>query len=154
MLPTFPTLNPTPTSTWDQALRPYLGIDSTWPSAQNAGKRPPSVFACPASKTLTTVSQLSIDYGKNAYVNNTYPNPNTGPAYRWAGFNSPSKVIFLADARGRDISPFVLPDAAIESRHNGKANVLFYDGHVELLNPRDPTQVPKQYTAPPWRPVP
>ena len=99
MLLTFPTLNPTPTSTWDQALRPYLGIDSTWPSAQNAGKRPPSVFACPASKSLTTLSRLS-DYGKNAFVNNPYPVPTQGPAYRWAGFNSASKVIFLADARG------------------------------------------------------
>ena len=153
MLLTFPTLNPTPTSTWDQALRPYLGIDSTWPSAQNAGKRPPSVFACPASKSLTTLSRLS-DYGKNAFVNNPYPVPTQGPAYRWAGFNSASKVIFLADARGRDLSPFVLPDALIQSRHDGKANVLFYDGHVELLNPSDPTQVPKDYTAPPWRPVP
>lgn len=152
MLVTFPDANPTPTSTWEMALRQYLGIDSTWPSSQNAGKRPPGVFACPASKTLTTASRFS-DYGKNAFINNPYPLPNPpGPAYKWPAMSEASKVIFLADSNGRDLSPYNKPSAGIIARHNGKANILYWDGHVELLDPT--TLQLDTHVYPPWRPNP
>lgn len=57
-----------------------------------------------------------------------------------------SKVIFLGDSMGRECNK-----STMTNRHNGKANVIFYDGHVEAL---DSTKVPSDTTRQPWQPTP
>jgi len=36
----------------------------------------------------------------------------------------------------------------VQPRHNNKANFLFGDGHVETLNPSDPTYLPSATSLP------
>lgn len=155
MLPTFPSgrnLDGRINNGWGTALFPYLSPGVNLWKTTDYSKRPADVFACPSSKFLVTASWYS-DYAKNAVLNvsatSTYPN------YKVGGMDNMSKVIFLADSSGgRDISPFQ-PNGLIVNRHNGKANVLFYDGHVEALDASNPSQLPLGSTAyynPPWQP--
>lgn len=145
---------PSPSLTFEMALRPYMNIAETWPSAQTAGKRPPEAYACPASKDLSTASRFS-DYGMNIEVNYSHPDDPRGrlyrdKKYRWASFSQASKVIFLADSFTREIRWDMTPTARITGRHNGKANILFWDGHIECLDPKKLTFA--SGTAPPWQP--
>ncbi|NDG70525.1 MAG: prepilin-type N-terminal cleavage/methylation domain-containing protein [Proteobacteria bacterium] len=123
---------------WMTALFPYLtpGLD-VWKTT-DYNKRPKGVFACPSSKSLVTVSSCS-DYAKNAYINN----PVDGHGYyKVGGMENMSKVIFFGDCFGRDLSP-----NRLTNRHNGMANVIFYDGHTEALKS---TNVPSDLNRQPW----
>ena len=143
---------------WPTALFPYLtpGLD-VWKSS-DVGKRPNGVFACPSSKKLNSpVNTIGFsDYSKNIIVNRVIPATNTAnPSFKVGGMDNMSKIIFLADSPGtRDLSPYQ-SNGYIVNRHNGKANVLFYDGHVEALNSSDTNQIPLGESAawsPPWQP--
>jgi prepilin-type N-terminal cleavage/methylation domain-containing protein/prepilin-type processing-associated H-X9-DG protein len=163
MLPTFPSgrnADGRINSGWVTALFPYLspGVNLWGPS--DVGKRPKGCLACPSSKFLVGAVNTGwcSDYAKNAVVNvsetSSYGLKKSG------GMDNMSKVIFLADSiGGRDLSPFArtpIP-GQIKSRHNGKANVLFYDGHGEALDSSDANQVPtgaSAYNRQPWMPAP
>jgi len=143
---------------WPTALFPYLtpGLD-VWKSS-DVGKRPNGVFACPSSKKLNdAVNSTGYgDYSKNIIVNRAIPATNAAyPSFKIGGMDNMSKIIFLADSDGfRDLSAF-RSNGYIVNRHNGKANVLFYDGHVEALNSSDTNQIPLGASAvwsPPWQP--
>ena len=143
---------------WPTALFPYLtpGLD-VWKD-YDVGKRPNGVFACPSSKKLNSpVNTIGFsDYSKNIIVNRTIPATNAAyPSFKIGGMDNMSKIIFLADSPGtRDLSPYQ-SNGYIVNRHNGKANVLFYDGHVEALNSSDTNQIPLGASAvgnPPWQP--
>jgi prepilin-type processing-associated H-X9-DG protein/prepilin-type N-terminal cleavage/methylation domain-containing protein len=155
MLPTFPSgrnLDNRINSAWATALFPYLTPGVNLWQASDVGKRPKGCFACPSSDFLVPPlnSSAPSDYGKNAVVNN----PNAYPPLRkLGGMENMSKVIFLADGQGRDLSPF-RTNGWIFNRHNGKANVLFYDGHVEALDSSDTNQIPLVHNRLPWQPSP
>jgi len=135
---------------WMTALFPYLtpGLD-VWKTT-DYNKRPTGVFACPSSKSLVTASSCS-DYGNNVVVNN--PVDGFGH-YKLGGMENMSKVIFLADGERRTLSPFHQSNCLIVNRHNGNANVLFYDGHVEALDSTDTNQLPRVHNRQPWQPTP
>lgn len=154
MLPTFPSgrnLDNRINAGWVTALFPYLspGVNLWGPS--DVGKRPKSCLACPSSKFLVPPVNTGwcSDYAKNAVVNN----PVGYPQIKLGGMENSSKVIFLADGEGRDLSPFQT-NGLIVNRHNGKANVLFYDGHVEALDSSDTNQIPLVHNRLPWQPSP
>jgi prepilin-type processing-associated H-X9-DG protein/prepilin-type N-terminal cleavage/methylation domain-containing protein len=149
MLPTFP---PNHYYQWAQALFPYITPMPATEILKQVGKRPKGAFACPSSDFLVTASWCS-DYGKNLVVNNSLTNTNY-PLRKMGGMENMSKVIFLADSSAaRDLSPFKT-NGSITNRHNGKANVLFYDGHVEALDSSDTNQIPLVNNSLPWQPSP
>ncbi|MCX6970696.1 MAG: prepilin-type N-terminal cleavage/methylation domain-containing protein [Verrucomicrobia bacterium] len=155
--------HPSGTVVWVNALLPYLGS-----SAPKAGQRPPGALACSESSFL--VGSWSSDYAINGMINDGLESYSWGFAksqtsYKLATMNDPSKVFFIGDGRGADpatrarsLSGFVNnPRGWLHGRHDGKANVLFYDGHVEALDPTNDAQVPPGGTAwqiPPWMPRP
>jgi len=158
MLPTFPSGRNADNRinvSWATALFPYLSPGVNLWSASDVGKRPKGCLACPSSKFLVPPVNTGgcSDYAKNAVVNvsqtSSYGLKKSG------GMDNMSKVIFLADSDGgRDLSPFVT-NGNIVNRHNGNANVLFYDGHAEALKSSDTNQIPRGASAvsnPPWQP--
>lgn len=142
---------------WPQALMPYLDLGPN-PWFNSVGKRPPGPWGCPASEWKVTQSWVS-DYAKNAVINDYIGHP-VYQSFKYSGMTTPSQIIFLADMaqnplteegrnqRGSDLSPGA-PFGRLHGRHNGRANVLFYDGHVEAVIPKDFVLT---WHAPPWRP--
>jgi general secretion pathway protein G len=157
MLPTFPSgrnADGRINYGWVTALFPYLSPGVNLWGHSDVGKRPKGCLACPSSDFLVPPVNTSwcSDYGKNAVVNvsetSSYGLKKSG------GMDNMSKVIFLADSsEHRDLSPFVT-NGRIANRHNGKANVLFYDGHVEALDSSDTNQIPRVWNRQPWQPTP
>ncbi|MCX6970717.1 MAG: prepilin-type N-terminal cleavage/methylation domain-containing protein [Verrucomicrobia bacterium] len=153
---------------WAYNLRPYLGITNA-----PVGKRPPGPFACPASRYLVTGSAW-YDYGINPVVNEHIPGTTITFPYSYktfgmkepaTGLDVPSKIFFMGDCcsdprtpagragRGRWINVYVAGGAGtMDARHSGKANVMYYDGHVEALDPWDTNKVPTGGVAPYYRP--
>jgi prepilin-type N-terminal cleavage/methylation domain-containing protein/prepilin-type processing-associated H-X9-DG protein len=150
----FCTFNPAPFWDWSRVISTRYNYSPAW-----VGVRPMGVLACPESKYIAT--NWPADYGKTAVVNRdvsaTIP---LYPTIRMMVMNERSKVFLIADcwapdadpnkARGRDLTPFQ-DGGLMHFRHRNKANVLFYDGHVDAL---EKSEVPKWTTArkPPWQP--
>jgi prepilin-type processing-associated H-X9-DG protein/prepilin-type N-terminal cleavage/methylation domain-containing protein len=157
MLPTFPTgrnADNRINAGWVTALFPYLSPGVNLWGASDVGKRPKGCLACPSSDFLILSASTGwcSDYAKNAVVNVSLTNPSY-PLRKMGGMENSSKVIFLADGEGRDLSPF-RTNGLIVNRHNGKANVLFYDGHVEALDSSDTNQIPLVWNRQPWQQAP
>ena len=153
--------------TWVQLLEPYIDSsvkpkDASWnPSASELGVRPTKVWACPASKALTRLGAYS-DYSKNGMysisptVTSSDPQATNG---RVVGVRTPARIFAIgegasADGKvcGRDLGPWITPNnSGLIGRHSGKANILFFDYHVEAI---DPTTLPADSgatkTNPPW----
>lgn len=155
---------------WYGVLAPYLGIATniTDGTVWN-GKRPPGVFACPSSKgKIFNASSQATDYGYNLEL---YAGADQGIARGdfLTKVAEPSKVLVIADTQrfsdpsrvgGRDIAPYYAmdPNSGMGTRHEGRCNVLFLDGHVEQIKPANLTE--QALKAPgsafawpyPWRP--
>ena len=132
---------------WVTALFPYLSPGVNLWSASDVGKRPKGCLACPSSKFLVSPvnNGWCSDYGKNGFVNSSLTSASY-PLRKLGGMENMSKVIFLGDAMGREIN-----GSSMTNRHNGMANVIFYDGHAEAL---DKTKVPSVADRQPWQPTP
>ena len=132
---------------WVTALFPYLSPGVNLWGHSDVGKRPKGCLACPSSKFLVSPvnNGWCSDYGKNGFVNSSLTNTNY-PLRKLGGMENMSKVIFLGDATGREIN-----GSSMTNRHNGMANVIFYDGHAEAL---DETKVPSNTARQPWQPTP
>lgn len=121
-------------SAWPQLLAPYLG-NPAFP----AGQRPPGPFACPDSTYLIKGSALA-DYGKNTNTSWTAAEYPKSP-WTFARMVPAAEIILYTDGTARDIgfnSQFGLSGTAtgyMAPRHRGKANIIFFDGHVETDNP-------------------
>ncbi|MDR1281928.1 MAG: prepilin-type N-terminal cleavage/methylation domain-containing protein [Opitutaceae bacterium] len=126
-----PVINGYQSITWVEALAPYLQVPATAVTANDV--RPTGVFACPAS-TLLTRSGGKSDYGKNYQANGT-----ASGKLKMNAVALPNRVILLADANhgtlpencGRDLGA-IRPAA----RHGGRANVMYFDGHVKVEDPQ------------------
>ncbi|HWL54242.1 MAG TPA: hypothetical protein VNQ90_17510 [Chthoniobacteraceae bacterium] len=130
--------------TWEDGLLPYL-----LPGAKMVkGARPPGVFACPSGTTLVQSNHKS-DYGKNLYINEK-PEKVYRIVYRLVAVQPSSEVIFAGDAVARGIaSPSLYEDGNLAARHRGKANLLYFDGHVVAVSP---AELPGVTGALPWVP--
>lgn len=149
---------------WVGALALYLDVgDRNAYQTARVGQRPVGPFANPASDWKVTEGWPS-DYAKNAVLNVNPPSA-AYPTYKVAGLQKRSQVIFLAEGmvdpttvagravRGRDLSPF-RAHGGIGSQSSKRANILFYDGHVEKIDASNPAELPLVWNRPPWQPGP
>jgi general secretion pathway protein G len=111
---------------WATTLQPYLHRNTT---AANQQIR--DVFDCPATDKLSAGGNFS-DYGKNSFINPNVPGPASPENWRVRlnTINQPGKVIAVADSTTRELLNNQGDDFGLDFRHGGKANIVFFDGHV------------------------
>jgi prepilin-type processing-associated H-X9-DG protein/prepilin-type N-terminal cleavage/methylation domain-containing protein len=116
-------------SDWFNCLLPYAGSEPYWQLVAE-GKRPKEgerhVFLCPAAADPGWL--YFLPYGMNMYLS-----PWIRPAqHKFTEVPRPASLVFLADAPG----PYsaTVPSSqpySVSARHNGSANLVFLDGHVQ-----------------------
>ena len=132
-------------------IAPYAGIPMR--NATEADPyRPPAFVYCPSDvMRLAPASDLTgrwFSYGQNYYANHSWPVGATAAAYsiiirKLSGPRHPSRIFILTDSY-RSTKNYVTvstgtwpfkdtadQDTCVDMRHSGKANWLFYDGHVD-----------------------
>lgn len=151
-------------------LAPYVNV--SFPSAADltAGTiLPPDPFRCPASSYPAKAGNKS-NYGKNFFINSQkgYDTDARRTGYRLLHIENPARYYYLADAvapspesaagwqigsTGTNAGELPVSKLGIELRHSGKANILFFDFHVESLAARQIGNWNWNYpAAPPWCP--
>ena len=123
------------TDDWFNCLTPYLEMPSYWELYQ-AGKTPKpherSIFVCPAADASTTANSTNfITYGMNIFIGRTDQTYRT----KIAALPNITTLAFMADSPGGYASTVPSPYAySVLARHGGKANVAFFDGHVQTFS--------------------
>lgn len=125
---------------WGQRIAPYVGIDFLGPV--NQGKLPPDPFSCPEEHDMTMTGSHRSHYSKNIELNGS-----PSGTVKVTQIPYPEKTFLLADSLGRDMS--YLYEKSFAPRHDGKANVIFVDMHVESL---DPAKINRKYRELPLYP--
>jgi prepilin-type N-terminal cleavage/methylation domain-containing protein/prepilin-type processing-associated H-X9-DG protein len=128
---------------WFAAIGPYLGEGRRFDQSKvKTGPWPQNIpFACP-SCTNHGWGGAGIDVGINGYqVGATQNTNNITTALRIAKASALSTTLLVADAQGaggagawqvgfRIGQNASFPAGSIATRHKGRANVLYFDGHV------------------------
>lgn len=141
-------------NTWHTALAPYVqSMDNGLRLFDFVGKRPPGVYACPASEFTCRAGAYS-DYGINYLASKRHARLNTDspvPARRPAAITDPSQVMWFADVVNclRELSIWS-KNGNLDPRHLGDSvNVLFIDGHVENV-PLEDIMTGAAWNETPW----
>lgn len=118
---------------WFNALPPYLGLPPfSELAAQDKDPKPGdnSLYTCPCAEH-TNEHPYYLTYGMNMYLSRwDQPVPS-----RLTRLPDPKNLAFMADSPGGYAS--TVPSSSqysVQARHNGKANVVFVDGHVESFS--------------------
>lgn len=118
---------------WFNALPPYFNQPSYNDDVQQGHPAKPgdkSVFVCPAAEAEPQYANF-LCYGMNMYLSPWIrPQP-----HKLQELPNPSQLAFMADAPGGWAS--TIPSSqgySVKARHNGRANVVFIDGHVQSFN--------------------
>jgi prepilin-type N-terminal cleavage/methylation domain-containing protein/prepilin-type processing-associated H-X9-DG protein len=113
---------------WFNCLAPYAG-EKPYKELIAAGCRPrpgdDSIFVCP--KALYDTKPYFFSYAMNMYLS-----PWIRPeAHRLSEIPQPERLVFMADAPGPYSSTVPSKeDYSVVARHEGKANLVFLDGHI------------------------
>ncbi|HPD15903.1 MAG TPA: type II secretion system protein [Planctomycetota bacterium] len=116
-------------SDWFNCLPPYAGLPPYWQMAVE-GRRPRegehSVLVCPMATDPGWLYFLP-------YAMNIYVSPWIRPApHRLSEMPYPSQTVFMADAHGAySATAPSKKEYSVVARHQGKANLVFLDHHVE-----------------------
>ena len=116
---------------WLVVLLPYAGV-STWETD--------NVFVCPAGHKEYKAVTFNPTYGYNGYLRNS--SEKSESQMRLANIRSPARTCLIMDGKNAwgganaywywnvagDSASFPSPRDFV---HQGKANVVFLDGHVE-----------------------
>ena len=144
-----PKVGPNTWSGWHYLVSPYLGIKNPQPHWLGS-----PVFKCPEERKNWPPSYdwyyYTFTYGKNVRTDNYK---------RLEIVRSPSRIFLLVDTYAYDYdtgkckyvaSWYRAYRGVIADRHNGKCNVLFMDGHVEV---KEPAYMKQGYYSgePPWQ---
>lgn len=119
---------------WFNSLTPYLEMPSYWELYQ-AGQTPKphdrSVFVCPeADASATAGSSNFITYGMNIFICR-WDQPDRTKITKLTNI---STLAFMVDSPGGYASTVPSPSAySVLARHGGRANVVFFDGHVQTF---------------------
>ncbi|WPJ96923.1 DUF1559 domain-containing protein [Coraliomargarita algicola] len=142
---------------WPTAIMPYL--ESKAGGAAAYGELPQGVFRCPESD-LVVQAGANTHYGMNAQINSSRSGYETAgkPLYTFAMLTEPAKTVLLADSyhpeKPTECVLLIQPNSEgarwTGFRHNGKANLVFMDGHVETWAPEDFPTGGNAYTLSPW----
>ena len=114
---------------WFNCLPPYFN-ELPYNELVKQGRRPragdDSIFICPSADD--TGGKYFLPYAMNQFLS---PWHITDP-HQIMSLPEPAKVVFLGDGPGpyASIMPIAKP-YCVEPRHDGRANLLFLDGHVE-----------------------
>jgi prepilin-type processing-associated H-X9-DG protein/prepilin-type N-terminal cleavage/methylation domain-containing protein len=118
---------------WFNALCPYLEMP-TYQELYESGQAPKpgarTVFVCPAAKDTGSYTHF-ICYGMNMYVSRW----DQSERLKLVRLPDPAVVAFMADSPGGYAS--TVPSASaysVQARHGGRANVSFFDGHVQSFS--------------------
>ena len=118
---------------WFNALPPYFGEKPYCEQVADgspARPRQKSVFVCPCAKEEGNHPHF-LCYGMNMYLSPWIrPEP-----HRLLELPNPEQLVFMADAPGGWAS--TIPSRAnysVQARHNGRANVVFMDGHIQSFD--------------------
>lgn len=144
---------PDPYWTWNEGLtKMYL--------TASPNNKPSKIFTCPSA------AQGEESYGLNASINpnSTLPYPLSPPSsngnapyyavsHWWKLHQLNDSIIFGGDCIERGIFPNPQP-YGFRLRHNGKANIAYFDSHVEMT---DVSKTPtlwgsNAYFTRPWQP--
>ena len=133
-------------SRWSEKLRAFAGLPYLWNELTPQNTRP---LLCPSADSFTMSNAwfyLSYIYAFNpalatGWWNETaYPNIkripalNTGGPYLPSSKGRNSDIAILADSfNASDKKPYYrfANDTAVDPVHRGRANALFFDGHVD-----------------------
>ncbi len=126
-------------------------LDNTWDQLTKYGKTSSiseKVLGCPSQRKLRRMAGNARTYSMNSLVANTYWNgSNRLPPIKYYKFAQPSKSLIFSDG-AYDGNPY---NAAVnggnkmpEAIHDGSANLVFLDGHVERRKLAD---IPKAPTS-------
>jgi prepilin-type processing-associated H-X9-DG protein/prepilin-type N-terminal cleavage/methylation domain-containing protein len=118
---------------WFNALPPYLD-ETPYHGMVNRGSAPrpgmKSVFVCPSAEEEPGCRHF-LSYGMNMHLSRwDKPAPS-----RMANLGRLDNLVFMADSPGAYAS--TVPSSAgysVKARHNGRANLLFADGHAESFD--------------------
>ena len=110
-------------------------------------------FTCPTAWLQKVPINLmgggAYHYAINAYL----PNINAGHPWPYRGnIGSPETLLYLADSTGNYscFPAYPLPPADVAFRHNGRANLLMMDGHLESRTAEMFPNTSTAYGQPPW----
>ncbi|MFV0416331.1 MAG: H-X9-DG-CTERM domain-containing protein, partial [Chthoniobacterales bacterium] len=129
--------DPADTGVWFNKLRPYLGVDDT----KGIGVTQPRVFKCPSNRNHEW-NYNRLSYGYNNYLGNNDPSISQFLRVRKPAITHPSTTILCADGDSREETFNSFIDREWRGPgviHDGGANVLFTDGHVEWKRREDVT---------------
>ena len=117
---------------WFNALPPYLSLPSYSEQVRTGNPARPgdkSVFVCPSAADSGKYRHF-ICYGMNMYLSYTRrPLP-----HRLVDLPQLSQLAFMADAPGGWASTVPSSESySVQPRHQGFANVVFADGHVQTF---------------------
>lgn len=120
---------------WPETLSPYLTGKDAWHIPNNPNPPEVAVFQCPAATTNDTYSWVfkRAAYSQNAFFGGSGPG-YLGRRIKRVAVQKPSKMVLVVDGVAVNTAPWCdTPGNAnrIAYRHNGQANILFLDGHVE-----------------------
>jgi prepilin-type processing-associated H-X9-DG protein/prepilin-type N-terminal cleavage/methylation domain-containing protein len=120
---------------WPETLLPYITGRDAWHIPNNPNTPDVPVFQCPSATADDTYSWV---FQRMAYSQNTFFG-GSGPGYighriKRAAVQKPSKMILVVEGAAVNTAPWADTPGnpnRIAYRHNGQANILFLDGHVE-----------------------
>jgi prepilin-type N-terminal cleavage/methylation domain-containing protein/prepilin-type processing-associated H-X9-DG protein len=91
------------------------------------------VFACPTrlAEPLLGDNPMRVSYGMNAFNSIEFPDPKTRKLNQAQAANAAVKVLLADVDHKHNHPPLVnLQASRLGYKHNGKANLVFFDGHV------------------------
>lgn len=125
---------------WSDLLITYLNNMAQWKSSY--GERPVGVYACPSSDAVINGGSRA-DYGITHYTNQYLNDPETGSRVsgnlKMRQVEEPARTVLFMDSinpNNGECCRSVVASADLgfwggDFSHNGTANVVFFDGHVE-----------------------
>ncbi len=137
---------------WFDELNPYMGFPKyhasySYPEPTAVGTAFPLAWQqCPARKE-SRLTREAVAYGWN-YQNFGYKaaNDTYNSHTNLRQIEEPSKTIIVGDSKDHETNPgthseyrYLYPKGgpALSERHQGRANYLMFDGHVERLRPSE-----------------
>ena len=137
-----------PDNVWTHVIHPYLGVQGN--SEPEITRKMSPHLACPAERARENWNPPSQFWHTHYGVNGSGPLTfNFDGSSQRPSLDQPSRTMMLIETRNaRGVRARTSSIASIVARHNGLANVVFFDGHLEK---RDLASIPSNGGDPFWK---